>query len=139
MLRCHRPAILKLNRHELADTFGLASADLATLAREAEALRQREGLEALVLTCGGEGILALTAGAAYLAVSPAQVEVNAAGAGDAVSAALPYRLACGDSWSEALRWAAATSAAVVLTPGTADCRPADIAAILPQTTVQRLA
>jgi hypothetical protein len=35
-----------------------------------------------------------------------------------------------------MRWAAATSAAVVLTPGTADCHMSDIERILPEVTVK---
>jgi fructose-1-phosphate kinase PfkB-like protein len=102
-------------------------------------MRRHEDLPALVLTCGPDGILAVTKEGAWLAASPVQQEVNAAGAGDAVSGALPYRLSLGDPWPEALRWAAAISAAAVLTPGTADCRLEDVERILEETTVRQLA
>jgi 1-phosphofructokinase family hexose kinase len=138
MLRRCRPAILKMNRGELAETFGLCPGDLSELAACAAGLRSREALPALVLTCGPDGILAFTKEGAWLAAAPPQTEVNAAGAGDAVSAALPYRLSLGDPWPEALRWAAATSAAAVLTPGTADCRMEDVTRILRDTTVRSL-
>ena len=51
---------------------------------------------------------------------------------------LPWRLSQGDDWPQTLRRAAATSAAVVLTEGTADVRPADIDRILPHTLVKQL-
>lgn len=133
-----RPTILKMNRSEYAATFGAEDLSIADLRAHAELVATQAGLSALVLTCGREGILALTQEGAYLAVAPPQQQVNAAGAGDAVSAALAWRLAQGDSWPEALRWAAAAGAAVVLTEGTADCHMDDIRRILPDTTLQAL-
>ena len=105
------------------------------LSKLARAFRIAQGLPALVITCGIDGILAITGEGEFLAVSPAQVEINSAGAGDAVSAAIAWRLSLGESWTEALRWGAAVSAAVVLTPGTADCNPEDVARILPDSQV----
>ncbi|MFC1975454.1 1-phosphofructokinase family hexose kinase [Chloroflexota bacterium] len=131
-----RPAILKMNRDEFAQSFGIQTKTLADLAAEAQDLYEHEPLSALVITCGVEGVLALTPEGTYLAVAPAQQAVNAAGAGDSVSAALTWRFSRGDDWPEALRWAAATGAAVALTEGTADCCLIDIERILPQTDVQ---
>jgi fructose-1-phosphate kinase PfkB-like protein len=71
--------------------------------------------------------------------APAQQAVNAAGAGDAVSASLVNRLSQGDSWPAALQWAAATSAASVLTSGTADCHLDDIMRIYQRVEVKILA
>ena len=65
-------------------------------------------------------------------------EVNAAGSGDAVSAALGLHLSQGEDWPEALRHAVAVSGAVVLTEGTAECRLEDVARLLPQAQVTRL-
>ncbi len=127
-----KPAILKMNRTEFAETFNVPAKTRADLERYGQALREREKLLALVITCGEEGILGLTATGSYLAVSPVQPAVNAAGAGDTASAMLAWRLSVGDSWLEALRWAAAASAASVLTEGTADSRREDVERILPQ-------
>ena len=93
-------------------------------------------LHNFVLTCGRKGLLAFTPQATYLANAPRQQEVNAAGSGDAVSAALTYRLSLGDSWESALRWAVAAGAAVVLTEGTAECQMTDVEHIHAQTSVQ---
>lgn len=132
-----RPAILKMNEDEFSQSFGIQTDSLAELKLKAEALRRREQWPALVITCGAAGILALTAEGSYLAAAPPQQAANAAGAGDGVSAALVWRLAQGDDWPEALRWAAATGAAVVLTEVTAECRWIDIERLVKQTKVNR--
>lgn len=133
-----QPTVVKMNRDEFGRTFGHRADSLSQLKAQAEAVREDRGLSALVLTCGAEGILAVTAECTYLAASPVQKAVNAAGAGDAVSAALAWRLSVGDRWPDALRWAAATGAAVVLTEGTADCHPADVERIVGQTRVRQM-
>ncbi len=130
-----RPDILKMNQDEFAQTFGSTAATLDNLKLQAQNVREQAGLPALVITCGAAGILACTPQKTLLARSPAQVVVNPAGAGDAASAGLVWRLTQGDTWPQALRWAAAVGAAVVITPGTADCYMADIERILAQTEV----
>jgi 1-phosphofructokinase family hexose kinase len=133
-----RPTILKMNRAEMLSAFGSEGESLALLSESAQSLRVDRGLENLVITCGAEGILAITPSGVWHSRAPRQEAVNAAGAGDAVSAALAWRLTEGDDWPGALRWAAAVSAAVVRTPGTADCEMVDIQKILPQVTIQIL-
>jgi fructose-1-phosphate kinase PfkB-like protein len=51
---------------------------------------------------------------------------------------LAWRFSLGDSWSEALRWTAAASAACVLTEGTAESRRTDVERILPEVEVRLL-
>ena len=138
-----RPDIVKMNREEFSQTFGIDCPGLAELAGPGRALTQDyagggEGIANLVITGGAEGILALTEQGVFLASGPRLEAINAAGAGDAVSAGLAYRLALGDAWDEALRWAIAASAAVVLTEGTAECYLKDIQRIYPLAVVQRL-
>ena len=131
-----RPDILKMNWDEFGETFNCPTTTLTNLTAAAQTMRQREQLPALVITCGAQGVLALTPTGNYLATPPPQAAVNAAGAGDAVSAVLAWRLSLNDSWPEALRRATATGAAVTLTEGTAECRPPDVERILPRTIVQ---
>ncbi len=133
-----RPAVLKMNRAELDQTFGIRAGPAEKLAAAIRDFRAGQDLPAMVVTCGKDGLLASTPDGEFLAASPPQEEVNSAGAGDAVSAAIPWRLSLGEPWPEALRWGAAVSAAAVLTPGTADCNPVDVARILPETQVRRL-
>ncbi|KPK13594.1 MAG: hypothetical protein AMJ56_01755 [Anaerolineae bacterium SG8_19] len=127
-----------MNREEMGDTFGVIDETLVQMAQAACTLQADLDLNHVVITCGRDGIVALNHEDAWHAVAPLQQAVNAAGAGDAVSAALVVRLSAGDSWENALRWAAATSAAVVLTPGTADCHMKDILRIFQETVVRRL-
>jgi len=132
------PAILKMNHQEFNQTFKIQTHSLDELATTARTIRQTHGLPALVITCGPEGILAITAKESYLATAPTQQAVNAAGAGDSVSAALLWRFLAGDDWPAALRWAAATGAAVTLTEKTAEYHWPDVERLVRNTTVQRL-
>lgn len=132
------PTIAKMNRSEFTETFGVPKCSMSELSKQAGAICERYQLAAFVITCGEDGILALAEDQVYKTISPRQAEVNAAGAGDAVSAALVWRLSLGDGWDSALAWAAAASSAAVLTEGTADCRMDDIRRILPQVKVTLL-
>jgi 1-phosphofructokinase family hexose kinase len=134
----HHPTILKLNRDEFNWTFHEKAGTLEGLIPKARLAASQHAIPNLVITCGSEGILAITQEGSFHARAPKQQAVNAAGAGDGASAAIVWRLSLGDPWPEALKWAAATSAAVVLTEGTADCRMSDVHAIYPQTLVELL-
>jgi 1-phosphofructokinase family hexose kinase len=136
-LRYH-PDIVKLNRDEFADTFDIQADSVEGLITPVRKLMTIHEIGNVVVTAGTQGILAVTSQKAYLAQAPQQIAVNAAGAGDSVSAVLAHQLSLGSSWEEALRLAAATSAAVVLTEGTADCRIEDIHRICPQVHVKTL-
>lgn len=132
------PTIAKMNRSELARSFGVSAANLVELAPAVRALRDQHGVAGMIITAGGEGILGVTPDGDFLAVAPHQNAVNAAGAGDATSAALAWRLEAGDPWPEALRWAAATGAASTLTERTGECRRADVELLYPLVSVQPL-
>ncbi len=120
-----RPAIVKMNLEEFAQTFGVRPQSFEGWLAESHRVYRTHGMGALVLTMGAEGMLAFCAEGAFRVTPPVQQPVNAAGAGDAASASLVWRLAKGDGWKASLRWAGAVSAAVVLTEGTADCHMAD--------------
>jgi 1-phosphofructokinase family hexose kinase len=133
-----RPAILKMNEREFAETFGLSTETMADLRTSMERVRQERELANLVVSWGAQGVGAATSEGVFWASSPQQKAVNAAGAGDAVSGALAWRLSQGEGWPDALRWAAAAGAAVVLTEGTADLRMDDVLHLLPQVEIKRL-
>ncbi|KPL74845.1 hypothetical protein ADN00_13485 [Ornatilinea apprima] len=132
----HKPDILKLNRSEFKATFGLEAAALKDLITPVRELMRVIGVDCVVITAGEDGILLVLPNTAYRAKAPQQVAVNAAGAGDSVSAALTHALTQQMSWEESLRLSAATSAAVVLTEGTADCRMEDIQRLYPLVSVE---
>jgi 1-phosphofructokinase family hexose kinase len=133
------PDVIKMNWDEFERTFELKAPDLDALIGNAIRLRTQHNLHAIVLTLAENGILAFTPQGNYHALAPRQQAVNAAGAGDAVSSALAWRLTMGETWHDALHWAAAVSAATVLTEGTADCHMPDIQNIYPQVTIKTLA
>jgi 1-phosphofructokinase family hexose kinase len=133
-----KPDIIKINEAEFSQTFNIQFESTPDLITKVRNFREEHQLSTLVLTCGADGIFAFTPDGTYQAVAPPQQAVNAAGAGDSVSAVLPWRLSLGDTWPQTVRRAAATSAAVVLTEGTADVRPADVERIWLDTKVRRV-
>ena len=133
-----RPAVVKMNWQEFEWTFAEKAQGLEELLARGKKVYQEAALQALVITCGPEGILAFTPQGIFHAMPPRLDAVNAAGAGDAASAAIAWRRSVGDGWAATLHWAAAVSAAVVLTAGTADCRMEDIQRIYPQVEVKHI-
>lgn len=125
-----RPEVAKMNQDEFISTFGLSGGEFSAVVAAARTMQQTYRLPAFVLTCGREGVLAFTDEGVLQAQAPVQRAVNAAGAGDAASAAIVWRRSLGDSWAETLRWAAAVSAASVLTECTAEVRYADVEHLL---------
>jgi len=127
-----RPDILKMNQQEFQKTFDASSESVENLTRSAEKIAKANRLPSLVLTLGSQGILAITPQGTFITRGPVLQEVKAAGAGDAVSAALMWRLSLGESWGEALRWAAAAGAATALTEATAECELQVVRELLPR-------
>jgi 1-phosphofructokinase family hexose kinase len=125
------PTLVKPNRDELEALAGralLTRADMLAAARDLLA----RGIEVVVATLGGEGALAVMADRAYH-IPPIPVRVvNAAGAGDGVLAGAAVALAEGRPIEEGLRLGFAAATAVLLTPGTADCRREDVERFAPQ-------
>lgn len=132
----HRPTIVKLNIEEFEWTFGAGCVTMADLLLAGRRALDEYHIRNLVITCGIHGILVFSHAGTFHARAPEQEVVNCAGAGDAVSAALAWRLAQSADWPDALRWAAATAAAVVRTEGTADCHRDDVQALLSQVVVR---
>lgn len=127
-----KPDIIKMNWDEFEGTFNLKAESFDELKILAGWIFKDYQLNSLVLTCGADGIISFSSEGAFHTMVPKLKAVNAAGAGDAVSSALAWRFSIGDNWQNALRWAGAVSAAVVLTPGTAECRMQDVNDLLPK-------
>jgi fructose-1-phosphate kinase PfkB-like protein len=125
-----------MNCQEFEWTFGGRADDLETLKEEAVRIRREQELGTLVITCGPDGLLAVSDEGVVHAQPPRLKALNATGAGDAASAVLAWRLSSGDAFPEALRRAAAVSAAVVLTESTAICRAEDVERIYPEVVVK---
>ncbi|MEU6716337.1 PfkB family carbohydrate kinase, partial [Nonomuraea sp. NPDC046802] len=110
-----RPRVLKPNADELAR----AVPGGGTPAEGARALRGR-GAEAVVVSMGAEGLLAVTEEGTFTARMPYAVQGNPTGAGDALVAGLALGLLESSPWPETLRRAAALGAAAVAAPVAGD-------------------
>jgi 1-phosphofructokinase family hexose kinase len=130
--------ILKMNRREFEWTFDLIADSMDILIQHAKQIMHQYLFHNLVITCGSDGILAITPQAIIQSIPPKLDVINAAGAGDAASAALVWRLNHGDNWQDAIRWATAVSAAVVLTEGTAEFNYSSALNLIPDVIVQTI-
>lgn len=122
-----RATLVTINRFEASDVLGREHPIGDDEAEEVAAnLRERLGVERLVVTLGGSGMVC--AGLAGVVRVPAiRVEVyDEAGAGDTVVATLALCAAIGESGVEALRMASHTAAAVVRKVGVAVPTEADL-------------
>jgi tagatose 6-phosphate kinase len=135
------PAIVKPNRAELERTVGRrlpgpAGDGRAAIAQAAGELRAA-GAQAVVISLGGDGLLAVTGDGAWHAAPPAPVAGNPTGAGDAVVAGLALGLALGTPWPERLREAVALGTAAAAAPAAGQFDPADYARALAGVSVAR--
>ena len=129
------PAVVKMNQDEFNQTFRVSTEGIADLCENAARTCARLGLQSLVITCGAAGMVAFAHHTCFHVQVPPQAAVNPAGAGDAASAGLVWRLSQGDSWQEALKWAGAVSAASVLTAATGEVHLEDARRIYPDVTL----
>jgi 1-phosphofructokinase family hexose kinase len=131
------PNLIKPNAAEVSTLLERRIGDRLQAAQAARELRAC-GIGTVVITLGAEGAVAATEEGVF-AIPPLAVRVvNAAGAGDGFNAGLMQARLRGESWSLALRWAAAVATAVVLTPGPGECRLEDVRALYPQVRVESL-
>ncbi len=87
---------------------------------------------AVALTLGEQGADLILADRAWRAPALKVDPLTTVGAGDSFLGGLVTALIRDASWPEALRWAMASSAAALLSPGTALCQPSDVQRLLPE-------
>jgi len=116
----------------------LAMDDVKALSR---ALNSRLGQwcsDALIVTLGGHGALAVTREGSYV-VKPLDVPVvNTAGAGDALNGGLMLARSQHKSWPTALALGTAAAASVVMNNGTAVCKREQVEEWMPQVQVRQI-
>jgi tagatose 6-phosphate kinase len=127
------PAIVKPNLAELT-ALSLRPPTVAAAAREL----LDSGAQAVVVTLGHDGLLAVTDEGCWRARPPAAVAGNATGAGDAVAAALAHGLVLGRPWDERLRHAVALGAATAAAPVAGEFRSCDYTGALAAVTVDQV-
>jgi ribokinase len=104
-----RVDVLVVNRGEAAALAGVADPEAAAVALRAQ------GPGVVIVTLGGEGLVAASAEGAVRMAAPKVEVVSTHGAGDAFTGALAARLAKGDGLTEALRFAQGAAALTVAT------------------------
>lgn len=125
------PTYVKPNRHEIEHFAGHPLDTIGAIYEAGQSLQAQYGVSPII-SLGEEGGLALLPDRAYR-IPPLQAEVvNAAGAGDAVVTGLAAAIERGQSIEDGLRLGFACATAVVLRPGTAECRREDIEHFLGQ-------
>jgi 1-phosphofructokinase family hexose kinase len=143
------PAIVKPNLAELEALTGRPLAPGADVMAAACGLRGARahgtygahgahGAQAVVVTLGRDGLLAVTGDGCWRARPPAAVAGNATGAGDAVAAALAHGLVLGRPWHERLRHAVALGAATAAAPVAGEFRSCDYTGALAAVTVEKV-
>ncbi|MEM7125225.1 MAG: hexose kinase [Chloroflexota bacterium] len=145
------PHLLKINHAELADIDGEFAAYAVqinasdkrpvNLSEFAQALSAQLGTlasEAIIISMGKRGVLAITnTEATYAGALSVPVGVTN-GAGDAMDTGIMLALMRGQGWIEALRLGTAMAAAAVMHEGTAGLDPANVDELLPQVQVETL-
>ncbi|MEV0380196.1 1-phosphofructokinase family hexose kinase [Nonomuraea sp. NPDC050643] len=121
-----RPSVVKPNAEELA-----RAVPGGTPAEGAQELRA-QGAEAVVVSMGADGLLAVTGEGTFRARMPYTVRGNPTGAGDSLVAGLALGLVESAPWPDRLRRAAALGAAAVATPVAGEFDPDVYADIHPQ-------
>ena len=94
--------------------------------------------EAIIVTLGDSGTLAVTPEGCYFVRPPSVHVTNTTGAGDAVSGGLMLALSRGESWRDALRLGTAAAASVVMNAGTAICQRAQVQELISQVITERM-
>ena len=111
-------SVITPNRAELAQVMGSWSNE-AQLHEKAQALRQKLGLQALLVTRSEEGMTLFEAGRVSSVPANAREVADVTGAGDTVIATLALMVACGLDLPQAMDWANRAGGLVVAKFGTA--------------------
>ncbi|MDZ4720730.1 MAG: 1-phosphofructokinase family hexose kinase [Roseiflexaceae bacterium] len=122
-------ALIKVNAHELGDALGrqITNAEQAVIAGR-EILER--GPQAVIVTLGKDGAIAVDRTGAWIARTEPITVVSPVGSGDAVLTGTVCMLLRGRSLSEALRMGVACGAANALTLGGGVIRPSDLERLL---------
>jgi tagatose 6-phosphate kinase len=122
-----RPYLIKPNLAELRTIVDGPLDTLAEITSAGKELRRR-GARNVVVSCGRDGLIAITEDGQWQAKGPS-VEGNPTGAGDALVAALSAGTVRDDPWEQRLRDGVAWSAAAVAAPLAGQVDPATATAL----------
>jgi fructose-1-phosphate kinase PfkB-like protein len=132
-----QPTVVKPNRDELFELTGEMVITIADARRVASLIYDQYGTM-VVATLGALGAVAVLGETSYhIPIIPVQV-VNAAGAGDAITAGLALALSQGLPLEEGLRTGFAAATASLLTSSTGECDPQDVERLKNEVMLERI-
>jgi len=126
-----RPDIIKPNIHELSELVGRELESIEEVAAAAREVNQ-QGVETVLVSMGGRGILLVSGSLEYMASPPAVKVESTIGAGDSSVAGFISGLVKGKDLKECLIYAVAAGTATTLRQGTALCQKDDFLMIVPK-------
>lgn len=118
--------MVKPSLRELAELTGRPLETQADQIEAARGLIDRGITETVVVSCGSRGALLVAAGGGRHVAPIAVAGGSGVGAGDAMVAAIAVALCRAWTLDDAVRYGVAAGAAMLMTPGTATCRGADV-------------
>jgi 1-phosphofructokinase family hexose kinase len=126
-----KPALIKPNVKEASELLGGLPITTDSDALSAALELRRLGPEAVVISQGAAGAVAVNADGAWKASPPTVVKRSTVGSGDSMVAGLAIALAEGSGLEEGLRIGTAAGAATAITPHMHLCEHADFERLLP--------
>jgi 6-phosphofructokinase 2 len=130
--------LIKPNLREMRELSGSDPSDAREWEEAAKAVIRTRPISAIALTMGHLGASLLIQDRILRAKPLAIVPLSAVGAGDSFLGALVWQLAMGGDLKECFRQAVAAGAAALLNPGTELCRPADVARLATEVSLEEL-
>ncbi len=140
-----RPDVLKVNLSELAALLPKAAAcwdvnnneanvhdSASRMADELTRLMDQFTEQAIIVTLGRSGAVAVTPEGRWLVPALTVPWVSPAGAGDGMSSGIMLALYRNGSWKDALALGTAVAASVVMNPGTCESHPDQVEELLPK-------
>ncbi len=132
-----KPFFIKPNEHELHELMALPDTEIVTLCGAAWSL-VRFGVEHVVVSLGEKGALFADRDGILLGKGTHVEAISTVGAGDALTAAYLYALACEETREDAARLAIATASAKVTCPGSSPPTRAAIETYIPEIELQTI-
>ncbi len=132
------PYMVKPNRSETETLLGRKLPDREAVIDAAKDLI-KNGVKVVVISMGAEGAICAEGDNVWHAIPPNVERRSSVGSGDSMVAGLAISVMRGQSPVEGLRLGTAAGAATAMTPGTTLGSPEDVASLLPQVRIERLA
>ena len=130
--------LVKPSQRELNELTGAPLAEPAQRLAACRELIARGQAQVVALSLGDQGAMLVSRDGAWQAAAVRVQVASTIGAGDSFVGGMVHALQRGDALEAAFRQAMAASAAALLSPGTALCRPEDVARLLPEVRIRRI-